>query len=478
VQHELSSTMNESALPKVSALMGAYNYGRYIGEAIESAMNQEYPPELLELIIVDDGSTDDTVAIVEPYLKRYGERIKFVQQANGGATASTNRARREASGELIALLDADDVWLSDKTRLQVKLLQDRPDLGLVFSRMTIVDANGTALSRDYGHKEPIAVNAFARQLWENVAVQSSLMIKAELFDQIPSEIPYADWWLGLVATKHHNIEYLRHELVLYRWHGANITGGVGGLKSLREGQKGIHLQRWVLRNFELDFLMSKLSPAEMQYVWAGLEHEAQKGLAGIASYFAELAPVSDEDRAQAAQNAAAAAQAQEDGDLLRACALLLRARACDPYDLDLHERFGEAVTAATAALALPDPMEGSGSFAVLVDASFLLSDIAHLKAYAEAMRGASGATLVIDASAIDPGKASAELPRLVQQAGLADDDQVPMIAIVGELEPSQRFRVRQATRAVYAQAADQAGEVPVFSPGSLRALRTLAESAA
>lgn len=455
--------------------MGAYNYARYIGEAIESAMEQDYPPELLELIIVDDGSTDDTAAVVAPYLDRYPGRIKFVQQANAGATAATNRARREATGDLIALLDADDVWLSGKTRRQVQLLQDRPELGLVFSRMTIVDADGKPLARDYGHKEPIAGNAFARQFWENVAVQSSLVIEADLFDQIPAEIPYADWWLALIATKFKQIDYLRDELVLYRWHGANITGGVGGIRALREGQKGIHFQRWVLRNFELEDLLARLSPAEMEYAWSGLEHEAQKGLLGIRTFFAELAPVSEDDRAQAAENAAAAERAEQDGDLHRACALLLRACACDPYDLDIHARFVEAVAAGSAAAELPDPLKGCGPFAVVTDASFLLSDGGRLRAYAEAMRGASGATLVIDASAIDPDRAASQLQEMVERAGLADDDQVPMIAIVGDLHASQRFRVRQATTAVYGDA-ENAGQAPVFSAESLAELRALADA--
>jgi glycosyltransferase involved in cell wall biosynthesis len=467
--------LSSPPLPKVSALMGAYNYGRYIGEAIESAMAQEYPPELLELIIVDDGSTDDTASIVARYVARHPGRITFIQQANAGATAATNRARAEATGDLIALLDADDVWVPEKTRRQVELLQRDPQLGMVFSQMRVIDGAGKVLQRFYGHRQPGTTNDFARVLWENVAVQSSLLVQADLFDRIPDEIPYADWWVTLRAAQFKRIEYLREELVLYRWHGANITGGVGGTAALREAQKGLAFQRWVLRNFALEELTARLSPTEMVYVWEGLENQAHKGLLGLHSYFGTLVNVTTADR-EAAQ--AAAAQAQDRlaaGDLLAGCALLLRARAADPYDRDLQERFTEAVAAAERAAKLPDPLEGCGSFPVLTDAAFLLSDDGHLRSYAAAMRGIQAATLVIDASEMPPDDAASALQALVTGAGLADDPDVPMVAITGGLEPSQRFRLLAGARAVYAaEGTPSQGELPSFGPRSAGELAALA----
>ena len=243
-------------------------------------------------------------------------------------------------------------------------------------------------------------NQFARVLWENVAVQSSLIVKASLFDEIPADAPYADWWLCLRAAQFERIEYLRADLVLYRWHGANLTGGVGSPEALREAQKGIDFQRWVVRHFEPHELMSRLSPEEMAYVWTGLENQAQKGLSGLGSHFGRLTTVTDaEDRAAAAVDAGQAEVALAEGDMQRACGLLLRARACDPYDAELRGRFHEVIGLANAAAQLPDPLEGSGSFVVLASAEFLLRDVAHLVAYADALRGISSATLLIDASA-------------------------------------------------------------------------------
>jgi glycosyltransferase involved in cell wall biosynthesis len=466
-------------VPKVSALMGAYNYASYIVEAIESAMRQEYPAELLELVIVDDGSTDNTAALVGEMMERYPGRIKFVQQQNAGATAATNRARAEATGDLIALLDADDVWLPDKTRRQVEMMVADPELGLTWTRMRLVDGAGRTLHNNYGYIGPIPENQFARVLWENVAVQSSLIIRADLFDPMPAQAPYADWWLALRAAQFAKIDYIPEDLVLYRWHGANITGGVGGTKALREAQKGIEFQRWVIRAFGVNELKERLAPQDIAFVWTGLENQAKKGLSGLQSHFGTLAIVTDEDRAQARADADAAAAAAQIGDLHTACLLLLRARACDPYDADLRRRFDEMVPIASEEAKLPDPMVGNSGFAVLADAAFLLAEERYLRNYAEAMRNAPGATLVIDASAMEPSEAAAQLESLVQRCGLEADDDVAMIGIVGELAPSQRFKVAAATRALYAAVAPEShdGDVPpTFTPESLTELRQLAEA--
>ena len=134
---------------------------------------------------------------------------------------------------------------------------------------------------------------------------------------------------------------------------------------------------------------------------------------------------------------------------------------------------------ANTAAQLPDPLEGAGSFIVLASAEFLLRDVAHLVAYADALRGISSATLLIDASAMEPEQAASQLQALVEQAGLADDDEISMVAMIGAIEPSQRFSVRRRTSALYAQ--DDGGSsagAPAFTPESLGRLRELAERSA
>lgn len=109
----------------VSVVIPTYNYGRYVGDAIDSALAQTVPP--LEVVVVDDGSTDDTPAV----LARYGDRIRVVRQENQGLSAARNTGIREARGEWVAFLDSDDAFHPRKLELQLAALAARPDLHLL-----------------------------------------------------------------------------------------------------------------------------------------------------------------------------------------------------------------------------------------------------------------------------------------------------------------------------------------------------------
>ena len=99
----------------VSVVMAAYNYAPYISEAIESVLAQTRPP--LDVIVVDDGSTDATPEV----LAAFGDRIRVLRQTNQGASAARNRGIEAARGEYIAFIDADDVWKPRKLELQMAL---------------------------------------------------------------------------------------------------------------------------------------------------------------------------------------------------------------------------------------------------------------------------------------------------------------------------------------------------------------------
>ena len=106
--------------------MPAYNARPYIEDAIRSVLNQDYPN--IELVVVDDGSQDGTPEAAE----QFDSRVKVLRQKNAGPAAARNRGIAAASGDFIAFLDADDVWLPGKVSLQVQYLQDHPAAGVVF----------------------------------------------------------------------------------------------------------------------------------------------------------------------------------------------------------------------------------------------------------------------------------------------------------------------------------------------------------
>ena len=114
--------------PLVSVMIGAYNAAPYLGEAIESALGQDYEP--IELIVVDDGSTDGTADVARSFAQ-----TKLIQQENGGNGAARNRAVENASGELYAFLDADDRFTPGKLSLQKGALDADPGLDMVFGHV-------------------------------------------------------------------------------------------------------------------------------------------------------------------------------------------------------------------------------------------------------------------------------------------------------------------------------------------------------
>lgn len=108
--------------PLISCIVPVFNGERYLAEALDSILAQQYEP--LEIIVADDGSTDGTAAIA----RRYGDRVHVVRQANAGAPAARNLGLQAARGELIAFLDSDDVWHRDKLALQTARFAARPEL--------------------------------------------------------------------------------------------------------------------------------------------------------------------------------------------------------------------------------------------------------------------------------------------------------------------------------------------------------------
>jgi glycosyltransferase involved in cell wall biosynthesis len=115
--------MNETDL--VSVIIPVYNGDRYLAEAIQSVLAQTYQP--IEIIVIDDGSTDDTAEVAQSF----GSLIRYDYQLNSGSSAARNRGIELASGEFIAFLDADDLWLEDKLALQIEAFNINPDVDIV-----------------------------------------------------------------------------------------------------------------------------------------------------------------------------------------------------------------------------------------------------------------------------------------------------------------------------------------------------------
>ena len=115
--------------PLVTAVIPVWNCERYLAEAIDSVLAQDYPA--VDLLVVDDGSTDNSAAIA----KSYGGSLRYLYQENTGLAGAQNTGYREARGEFVAYLDSDDLWLPGKISRQMDVFRETPELDIVFAHV-------------------------------------------------------------------------------------------------------------------------------------------------------------------------------------------------------------------------------------------------------------------------------------------------------------------------------------------------------
>ena len=155
-----------SQSPKVSVIITTYNYGAFIADAIKSVLEQSFQD--FEIIVVDDGSTDQTRQVLEPFVKQHQNRIRYFFQDNQGAASGRNKGIKEAKGEYIAFLDADDTFLPLKLEKQMKIIQ-ASDVGLVHCLRITKDIRDNAPDVI----RPTIPSLQAHAIWDLATMQAS-----------------------------------------------------------------------------------------------------------------------------------------------------------------------------------------------------------------------------------------------------------------------------------------------------------------
>jgi hypothetical protein len=151
-----------------------YNCAQWIGQALDSVLAQTLPPA--EVIVVDDGSKDDTSKVMERYVAR---GVQYIHQPNSGVAAARNRGIAQSSGELIAFLDADDTWHPRKLEVQVPVLVSRPELGLLAS--ALFDATD-APPRVGGDEAAVTIIPWRDLLVKNYFATSSILARRQVIE--------------------------------------------------------------------------------------------------------------------------------------------------------------------------------------------------------------------------------------------------------------------------------------------------------
>ena len=223
--------------PLVSAITPAYNAERFLAAALDSALAQTLPE--VEIVVVDDGSSDGTGAIADGYAAAHPQRVRVVHQVNRGLCPARNAAMAVARGKYFALLDADDVWLPQHLAASVALLERAPQLGLVHANIERIDGDGKPL-----HVPPRywreGDDAFARLLLREEHVSCpTAVFRRELVDELGGfderfnrlGCEDRDLWLRIAARS--KLAYVDEVQARYRLHGKNMSGNVDKMRRAR-----------------------------------------------------------------------------------------------------------------------------------------------------------------------------------------------------------------------------------------------------
>ncbi|MDE5112299.1 MAG: glycosyltransferase, partial [Trichodesmium sp. St7_bin2_1] len=166
--------------PRVSVIIPVYNCDYYISQAIESILAQTY--QSYEIIVIDDGSTDNTRKAIEPYM----EKIHYVYQENQGVSAARNHGIDLAQGELIAFLDADDFFLPDKLTDQVRIFDTQPNLGIVHSGWRRVNQQGETIKNETPWDYVPKLNLEGWLRWKPIGTMGTLMFRRDWLQEVGS----------------------------------------------------------------------------------------------------------------------------------------------------------------------------------------------------------------------------------------------------------------------------------------------------
>jgi Glycosyl transferase family 2 len=270
--------------PKVSIIIGNYNYAKYLPKAIDSALSQTYPD--VEVIVVDDGSTDESRDVI----RSYGGRVKMLFQENQGQTAAMNLGFEHSSGELVAFLDSDDLLISDAIRIVVD--RWKPSFTKIQFPLEIIDADGEAkglyMPRCRLDRGQVVQLLLKSGRYITSPTSGNVFSRSFLKEVMP--VPVHEWpqsadgYLNTYAAFLGEIGVVDEALGCYRVHGKNVTSTVSKdsvnleqlerirsrgirLKNLIEhiaherkmpAQAGIVVSHWMY--LKLEVALGKLSP--------------------------------------------------------------------------------------------------------------------------------------------------------------------------------------------------------------------------
>ncbi|MBQ0758063.1 MAG: glycosyltransferase family 2 protein [Zhongshania sp.] len=220
----------------ISIAMCTYNGEKYLAEQLESIVNQSY--RNLEIVIVDDCSSDSTLSILNAYSTK-DDRIRVIaNDENIGFVRNFEKAINECRGELVALADQDDIWFPEKIS---RLVDSIGDNWLIYSKVSVIDSDGVRQNVEFPTVNRLEGQCALSLILNNCVTGHACLIRRELLElAMPamSKMPYHDQWLAIVAASRGKLKAGNEILSLYRKHDSNA---VWSAKSKRRIAKYVHV---------------------------------------------------------------------------------------------------------------------------------------------------------------------------------------------------------------------------------------------
>jgi hypothetical protein len=255
--------------PLVSVVIPAFNLARFLPAAIDSVLGQVDPGGAIQITVVDDGSTDDTGAVLD----RYRDRVQAIRQPNAGLTAAVVRGLAEVRGEFVALLDADDEWPPDRLARHVSTLRAHPSVGLVHGDMEIIDAHGAVASPSFMAQyaePPVDGRVLGQLIRRNFVTTSAITFRASLLPAIlpmGPETAYPDWRISACVAA---VAEIRRDAGLagrYRSHGENMSFNRGIERELQLQRGELPWRRWMMSHLAGDDSVTLADRMAMLQAW-------------------------------------------------------------------------------------------------------------------------------------------------------------------------------------------------------------------
>ena len=239
--------------PTITVLLTAYNYERFVGKSIQSALDQDYPSESVQLVVINDGSTDATHQKIQEFIERFPGRITYINKPNGGLRSVINAGLEVATGNYITFLSADDSWPVDSISRRAKFLDANPQAGLVYGDMCMVDDNGVTIAPSFFEHfsvNPTQGRILGRLIRGNCVSGGGMMFRSSLLERVfplPSYAPWEDWWIAVRTAEITEIAVLPGDpIYYYRKHDNNMNLGSDAAQTANLLFQEVDFVRWML----------------------------------------------------------------------------------------------------------------------------------------------------------------------------------------------------------------------------------------